>query len=182
MAAHDTAAPGFKQRAKQEFKNYLAVSLYLAIFLSALVNYTRLVLRQYDITDNSLNFGFAIINALVIGKIILIGDMMHLSNRAQARPLYQAVIVRAFLFSLLVLVFHFLEEWVKRLIHGQPSGTVIQDVRIYILLARSIIVFCAFFLLFAFREVAHVLGPERLHQLFFAPRTPHAQTISTTNS
>jgi len=172
MAAHDTTAPNFKQRAKEEFKNYIGVSLYLAVFFGALVNYTRLVLRQYDITDDTLNFGFAIINALVIGKVILIGEMVHLGKRAQAHPLYQAVIIRAFLFSLLVLAFHFVEEFVKRLIHGEPSGTVFHDIRFYTLLARSMIVFCGFVLLFAFREVEHVLGPEKVRRLFFAPRTP----------
>jgi hypothetical protein len=194
MAARDTAAPGFKERAKEEFKNYLLVSLYLAIFFAALVNYTRLVLRQYDITDETLNFGFAIINALVIGKVIMLGDMLHLSKRAQARPLYQAVIIRAFLFSLLVLAFFFVEEFIKRLIHGEPSGTVIHNLRFYTLLARTIIVFCAFILLFAFRELEHILGAKKMHQIFFAPRTqplppgqppvePAApQAISTTHS
>jgi hypothetical protein len=176
MAPHDTAAPSFKQRAKEELKNYLKVSLYLFILFVAIVNYTRLVLRQYDITDETLNFGFAIINALIIGKVILIGDMVHLGKRAHARPLYQAVIVRAVLFSLLVLAFFFLEEFIKRLIHHEPAGTVIHNLRIYTLIGRSMIVFCALILLFAFRELELILGSEKIHHIFFTPRTETTPT------
>jgi hypothetical protein len=176
MATRDPAAPSLKQRAKEEFKSYIVISLYLAVFFCVLVAYTRLTLRQYDIVDDSFNYVFAIINALVIGKVILIGEMVHLGKRAQARPLYQSVFVRAFLFSLLVLAFHFLEEFVKRLIHGEPSGTVIHNIRIYQLIARSIIVFCAFLPLFAFRELEFLLGPEKAHKFFLSPRTQSPPT------
>jgi hypothetical protein len=170
MATHDPGAQGLKQRAKEEFKNYLAISLYLAVFFCVLVAYTRLTLRQYDITDDTLNYTFAIINALVIGKVILLGEMVHLGKRAQNRPLYQAVFVRTFLFSLLVLAFHFFEEFVKRLIHGEPSGTVIHNIRIYQLTARTIIVFCVFLPLFAFLELQLILGREKVRQMFLSPR------------
>lgn len=175
MAAHDSAAaaaPTLRQRAREEFKNYLRISSYLAFFFCALVAYTRLILHSQEITSGKLNFAFAIINALVIGKIILLGDMVKLGRKAQARPLYQAVFVRAFLFSLLVLAFHFVEELVKCLIHHEPSETILHEIRIDILLARSIVIFCAFIPLFAFRELEHTLGSEKVHHLFFAPRTP----------
>ena len=176
MAAKDPAAPSLKQRAKEEFKSYLVVSLYLTLLFCVLVAYTRLTLRQYDVVDDSLNYAFAIINALVIAKVILIGEMVHLGKGAQARPPYQAVFVRAFLFSLLVLAFHFVEEFVKRLIHGEPSGTVIHNIRIYQLSARTLIVFCAFLPFFAFRELELLLGPEKAHKLFLSPRVQSPPT------
>ncbi len=173
MAAHDSAAsPGFKARAKEEFIDFYQISVYLAVLFCALVTYTRFVLRQHDITDETVNYAFAIINALVIGKVILIGEMVHLGRRAQARPLYQAVAIRAALYGLLVLVFHFLEEFIKRLIHHEAPGTVLHEMRIYELIARSIVIYCVFLPLFAFRELRRILGHEKMHELFFAPRTP----------
>jgi hypothetical protein len=167
MTSKDPPAPSFKQKAKEELKDYAIISLYLAFFFSALVTYTILLLRKYDI--DSLNYTFAIINALIIAKVILIGEMMHLGKRAEARPLYQAVLFKSVLFSLLVLAFHFLEEFIKRLIHGKPFGTVWHEIDSDQLIARSIIVFCTFLPLFAFRELHRVLGPEKLHALFFTP-------------
>jgi hypothetical protein len=173
MAAHDSAAsPSFKERAKEEFIDFYQIAIYLAVLFCAFVTYTRLVLRHHDIMDETVNYTFAVINALVIGKVILIGEMMHLGRRAQARPLYQAVAIRAGLYSLLVLAFHLLEEFVKRLIHHEAPGTVLREIQIYQLLARSIIIYCVFLPLFAFRELKRILGPEKMHELFFAPRTP----------
>ena len=175
----DPAAPGFKQRAKKELKDFLIISLYLAFFFCALVTYTILLLREHG--GSSMNYGFAIINALVIGKVILIGEMMNLGKHAETRPLYQSVIYKAILFSLLVLVFHFLEEFVKRLIHGEPSGTVWHNINSEELIGRSILVFCTFLPLFAFIELRRVLGEEEFYALFFKRGGADNPTISSRN-
>jgi hypothetical protein len=160
------AKPGFKQKAKAEFREYLVVSAYLAFFFCALVAYTMLLLRQYDVESDSMNFSFAIINALIIGKIILIGKMMKVGRGLEARPLYQTVIFKSFLYSLLVFVFHLIEEFVKRLIRGEPSGTVLHNMHPNELISRSIVVFCAFIPLFAFIELRRVVGEEEFYALF----------------
>ena len=175
----DPAAPGFKQRAKKELKDFLIISLYLTFFFCALVTYTILLLREHG--GSSMNYGFAIINALVIGKVILIGEMMKLGKHAEARPLYQSVIYKAILFSLLVLVFHFLEEFIKRLIHGEPSGTVWHNINSEELIGRSILVFCTFLPLFAFIELRRVLGEEEFYALFFKRGGADNPTISSRN-
>ena len=164
MNTKDPAAPGFKQKAKQELKDFFVISLYLAFFFCALVTYTNLLVKQYG--GDSLNYTFAIINALVIAKVILIGEMVNIGKHAEARPLYQSVLLKAVLFSLLVLAFHFLEEFIKRLIHGEPYGTVIRNIRPDELIGRSILVFCTFLPLFAFIELRRVLGEEEFYALF----------------
>jgi len=164
MSDKDQAAPGFKQKAKEEFKDFAVISLYLAFFFCAITSYTILLLRQYG--GSSLNYAFAIINALVIGKVILLGRMVHLGRGSEAKPLYQTVLTKAFLYSLLVLVFHFLEEFVKRLIHHEPAGTVIHNINSDLLIGRSILVFCTFIPLFAFLELRRVMGGEEFYALF----------------
>jgi hypothetical protein len=161
----DPAAPGFKQKAARELKDFAVVALYLAFFFCTLVTYTMLLLKKYDISY--LNYGFAIINALVIAKVILIGEMVHFGTGAEARPLYQSVVYKAFVFSLLVLAFHFLEEFIKRLIHHKPFGAVWNDIHFDDLIGKTLVVFCTFIPLFAFRELRRVLGDEKLHTLLF---------------
>ena len=172
------AKPGFKQKAKAEFREYLVVSAYLAFFFCALVAYTMLLLRQYDVESDSMNFSFAIINALIIGKVILIGKMMKLGRSLEAKPLYQTVIFKSFLYSLLVFVFHLIEEFVKRLIHHEPAGTVIHNINSDLLIGRGILVFCTFIPLFAFLELRRVLGGEQFYALF---RKPGGASISSRN-
>jgi hypothetical protein len=166
-----TAALSFTQKAKREFIDYALVSTYLAVFFCALVTYTMLLLRKHNVSSETLNYTFAIINALIIGKVILIGEMMRLGKRTETRPLYQSVLLKSVLFGLLVFVFHLLEEFVKRLIHGEPSRTVWHNLHFDDLIGRSIVVFCAFLPLFAFRELRRVLGSEKLYAIFFNPRT-----------
>jgi hypothetical protein len=165
MTSKDPTAPGFKQKAVHELKDFTLISLYLALFFCALSTYTMLLLRKYEI--DYLNYTFAIVNALIIAKIILIGEWARLGRKVEAQRLYLTVLYKAVVFGLLVFAFHFLEEFVKRLIHGLPAGTVVHDINFDDLIGRSIVLFCAFVPLFAFRELGRVMGEDRLHALFF---------------
>jgi hypothetical protein len=167
---HPATKPGFKQKAKHELVDFAWIAFYLAFFFCALVTYTMLLLKNYDVSDSSLNYTFALINALVIGKIILIGEMAHFGRGAETRPLYQSALYKAIVYSLLVLAFHFVEELIRRIIHGKPFGTVWHHIHFQELVARSIVIFCAFLPLFSFRELRRVLGEQELYALFFKPR------------
>ncbi len=169
MTTKDPAAPdlkpGFKEKAKHELKDFLVISLYLAFFFCALSTYSTLLLKKYDVSY--LNYAFALINALVIAKVILIGEMMHLGRRFEDKPLYQSVLYKSVVFGFFVFCFHLLEEFVKRLIHHDPAGTVLHNLNFDDLIARTIVIFGAFLPLFAFRELGRVIGEEKLHAMFF---------------
>jgi drug/metabolite transporter (DMT)-like permease len=163
-----TPKPTFRQRATHELKDYLIMSGYLAVLFCAISAYTQLLLSKYDV-DSELTFTFALINALVIGKVILLGEMMHLGRRIEARPLYQFVLLKSILFTLLVFAFHLVEEVIKRIYHHLPNGTVLHKLDLEKITASSIIILCAFIPLFAFRELGRALGPGRLSALFSQP-------------
>ena len=171
----DAAAPGFKQRAARELKDYAIISAYLAVLFCAISTYTALLLRKYDV--DTWNYAFALINALVIGKVILIGDMMHIGRRAETRPLYQTVILKSIAFGLFIFAFHLLEEFVKRLIHHEPPGTVLHEIELTQLISRAIVILCALMPLFAFRELPRYLGEGKLNEIFFS-RTPPGRATS----
>lgn len=154
-----------KQRLVHELTDYFAVSAYLAVLFCAIAAYTMLLARHYD-DASPLNFTFALINALVIGKVILLGQMMHLGHRTEALPLYQSVLLKSLLFGILIFVFHLIEEFIKRVIHHEPAGAALERLDLEQLAARSIIVLIALVPLFAFRELSRVLGESRLHALF----------------
>jgi hypothetical protein len=94
---------------------------------------------------------------------------MHLGGGFETRPLYQTVLAKSFFFSLLVLVFHFLEEFIKRLIHHEPSGTVVHNINPDQMIGRMLLVFCTFIPLFAFLELRRILGGQEFYRLFFKP-------------
>jgi hypothetical protein len=173
MASNIPAAPTVPtphprvHKAVHELKDFAAISIYLAFFFCALNTYAMVLLRKYDVSY--INYSFAIVNALVIAKVLLIGDMAHLGRSSETKPLYQTVLYKSVVFTLLVFVFHLAEEFVKRLIHHEPAGTVLHNTRWDDLAAKSLIVFAVFVPLFAFRELRRVMGEDTFYALFRAP-------------
>jgi len=157
-----------KQKAKHELRELTTIFLYLAFFFCALVTYSMLLLKQYDV--EYWNYAFALINALIVTKVIMIGEYAKVGHRGEGKPLFISAIWKAFVFGLLVFGFHVVEEVIKRLIHGSDMATASRDIRVDELLGRSLVVFCTFIPLFAFREFRRVMGEKEFQSLVFGPR------------
>ena len=174
MNAEKSQRPGLKQKAAHELKELAVIFLYLAFFFCAIATYSMLLLNKFQISY--FTYGAALINALVIAKVILIGEYARIGKRLEAKPLIYSAVCKAFLFGLLVFAFHILEELIKRLLHGQSIAAAFHETRIDDLLCRSLIVFCTFLPLFAFRELRRVLGEDEFRALFFQAReTPKSE-------
>jgi hypothetical protein len=165
MNAENPKKASLKQQISQELREFAAISLYLAFFFCAIATYSMLLLSQFRVSY--FIYGTALINALVIAKVILIGEYAHLGKKHESKPLFLSALYKAFLFSLLVFVFHIVEEAIKRRWHGENFATAYHGIRVNELLARSVVIFCAFLPLFAFRELRRVLGEENFWSLFF---------------
>jgi len=163
-----SAHPGLKQKAKHELKEMIELGAYFVFFFFALAVYDMLLLGEYHVT--SWNFGFALINALVITKVIMIGEYAKLGRRHENRPLIVSAIWKSFIFGLLVYGFHIIEELIKRLVHGNELVNTPRELRFDQLAARSLVVFCIFVPLFGFREIRRVMGVEKFRSLVFGSR------------
>lgn len=168
MKAENPQRATLKQKATHELREFAVISLYLAFFFCAIATYSMLLLNQFHVSY--FIYGTAMINALVIAKVILIGEYAHLGKRHEAKPLFQSALYKAFLFGLLVFGFHVVEEVIKRLVHGENIATASREVRMDELLARSVVIFCTFLPLFAFRELRRVMGEDKFHDLLFRAR------------
>ena len=148
-----------------ELREMFELFAYLAFFFVALAVYDMLLLKQYDI--EYLTIAFALINAAVITKVIMIGEYAKLGKRYEHKPLLISAMWKAFVFGWLVFAFHVLEEIIKRLIHGADMAKATGDIRYEQFAARAIVVFCVFVPLFAFREFRRVLGEETFYTVLF---------------
>ena len=165
----DSAHSDLKQKAKHELLEMLWLFLYLAFFFCALVAYDLFLLDEYAI--KYWNFGFAVLNALVITKVIMIGEYARLGTRHENKGVLVSTFWKAIIFGLLVFVFHVVEEIVKRLLHGSDLARASGDLRIDRMAGRAIIVFCTFIPLFAFREFRRVMGHDEFAKLVFRSRS-----------
>src|SRR5260370_2443889 len=170
MNTENAQGATLKQKAMHELAQLVAIFLYLAFFFCALATYSMLLLKEFNVSY--FTYGFALINALVIAKVILIGEYAHLGKKHEDKPLLLAAIHKALLFTLLVFAFHVVEELIRLLIHRENMATALREIRIDDLLGRSLVVFCTFIPLFAFRELQRVLGEEKFRALFFGTGTP----------
>ena len=66
MSDKNSKAADLKQKAVHEFKQFVAISLYLAFFFCAVTTYRMLLLN--DFRDSYFNYLAGLINALVIAR------------------------------------------------------------------------------------------------------------------
>jgi hypothetical protein len=157
--------PDRKEKVKHELKEMFVLASYLAFFFVALALYDTLLLKEYNVEYWAI--AFALINALVITKVIMIGEYANLGKRYEYKSLLISAVWKAFVFGLLVFAFHVVEEIVKRLIHGADIAKASSNIRYDQFAARAIVVFCVFISLFAWREFRRVMGEGAFRDLVF---------------
>ena len=165
MSRENSKAVDLKQKAVHEFKQFVVISLYLAFFFSAVATYRMLLLNEFH--DAYFNYISGLISALVIAKVILIGEYAHLGRKYEHKPLLLSSVYKALLFGLLVFGFHIVEEVVRRLLRGEAVAGALHNIHINDLIGRALVTFCTFIPFFAFREVRRVLGEDKFQHLFF---------------
>ena len=63
--------------------------------------------------------GFAVINALVLGKVALAVEQMRLGERVKANPLIYPIVTEALILAVLFIAMHILEGLIGGWIHGE---------------------------------------------------------------
>lgn len=167
------AKSSLKDKAIHEGREMLVIFLYLALFFCTFTVYRRLVLHEVGISY--FHYGFALLKALVMAKVILLGQQVKFGRKYDDRPLFVSTCFKVVLFSFFYLAFEILEHVIGSLLHHQTAVSAFQEmisVGKAELLARTLVILFALCPFFAFTEVGRVLGEGRLYQLFFRTRNP----------
>jgi magnesium-transporting ATPase (P-type) len=155
-----------KARAAYEVRELIIVVLYLTFFFCTLVTYSMVLQKTYD--SAMANYGEAVIKALVIGKIILIGEALKVGRKFESQPLLPFSAVKAFVYTLIVFAFHIVELLVVSLFQSKGLDSAFHSVRFDDLFAKSFVVFSTFIPFFAFRELGRRLGEDKFKSLVFS--------------
>ena len=157
---------GWKKKLASEMKEYLINMLYLSLFFCLFMTYRRLLMAEYQISFG--DYGISLIKAVILAKVIMIGDLMRIGRRMENQPLIIPTLYKTVVFTLWVVLFSFAEAALSGLYHGRGLLGGLQELlgqNRYELLGRSLIVFCAFLPFFAFRELGRILGKGRIREL-----------------
>ncbi|TFH30650.1 MAG: hypothetical protein E4G97_05380 [Deltaproteobacteria bacterium] len=171
MSGADKKKGTLKEKVVHEMVEYWINVCYLTIVFAAFTQYRRFLLAAHDITYT--NYGFAVIEALILAKVIMIGDAVRLGRGLERKPLIFPTLYKTVVFTLFVAVFTVIEHGVKGLWKGDGFTSGIVD---FLgkgsdeILANSLVVFVAFIPFFAIKELGRVVGQDKVRGLFFRRR------------
>ena len=171
MSGADKKKGSLKEKVVHEVVEYWINVTYLTLVFAAFTQYRRFLLAAHDITYT--NYGFAVIEALILAKVIMIGDVVRLGRGLERKPLIYPTLYKTVVFTLFVAVFTLIEHGIKGLWKGEGFTSGVVDFfgkGSNEILANSIVVFVAFIPFFAIKELGRVLGEDKIRALFFRRR------------
>ena len=175
MSIPDNKKESWKEKILHEVTEYWINVIYLTLVFAAFTQYRRFVLAAHDITYT--NYWVAVIEALILAKVIMIGAVFRLGRGLEDKPLIFPTLHKTVVFTIFVGAFTLIENAVKGLWKG--SGLMgglaaFFEIGTHELLANSLVVFASFIPFFAFKELQRVYGVDEIRALFFWKRTPES--------
>jgi hypothetical protein len=155
-----------KEKGVIEAKKLLWIFAYLWVLLGLFALHKSIVLG-----DPSFYHQAAVINALVLAKIIFFAEEFHVAEELKDRPLIYPIAYRSAVFSMILIVFHVVEEVIVGLWKGKTVMDSIGANSFLEMLVLAVIMFVVLMPFFALREVARDIGGDKLYEQFFLRRT-----------
>jgi len=157
-----------KQKAYQGLKDYLVISSYLWLVFGLFVIYRAVLLSE---RVSLVAHGEALINALALGKVMLVARELHFAEKFKEKPLIYPTLFKSVAFAIILGVFKILEEVGIGLYNGKSAGQSIAEVgggTLNGILAMTAILAVLLVPFFAFTELRDIFGKEKLAGLFFS--------------
>lgn len=157
------------EKIKEEFHALLPPTLFFFITLHLIALIRVLMLKGTGIAlSTSVSVTIA---ALVLGKTVLIADMLPFINRYPDKPLAYNIAWKTVLYVLVSMVIHYLERLID--FWKEAGGFIAANEKLWaemiwphflaiqILLAMLVLVYCTM------RELVRLIGREKMGQIFF---------------
>jgi len=133
--------------------------------------------RSTILAEQHLNYqaqGFAIVNALILAKVMLIGEDLNLGNRFREKPLVHSILYKSLVFAVFFICFHIFEEVVVGVFRGKTVAQSLPTIgggSLQGIVSVGAIVFVSLIPFFAFREIGRVIGKRELWSLILSRGT-----------
>jgi hypothetical protein len=173
MASEESKPKGLKSKIKHEFEEMLLISAFFGLFFFAFATYKMYLLHQFR--NAQFTYISALINTLVLAKVILLGGFVRAGKALDHKPLLITSIYKAAFFALLVAAFHWIEEFVKDAFHHGSLADSFRETLAatsWPLLGLAVICFCLFIPFFALWEIRRVMGDPEFSDLFVRKSRP----------
>jgi hypothetical protein len=180
QAAEDTIMSTLTAKIKHEVAQAIPPTIYFFVILHVVALIHALMVRG---TGVSLPVSASVlIAALVLGKSVLIADMLPFINRFPEKPLIWNVAWKTLMYALVAFAIHYLERLYES--WKDASGLVEANSHLWaeinwpqfwavqILLVTLILMYCVV------AELARVIGRSKLKGIFFGPLPPRQEFLA----
>jgi hypothetical protein len=156
---------------KEEFFKLLPPTIYFFVALHIVAFVRVLMLEKTGIAPSS-SISIAVA-ALILGKAVLIADMLPLINRFPNKPLIYNVAWKTIIYLLISAVIHYLERLIDfwREMGGFVAGNqkLLSEIIWPHFWAIQIILFVLIAMYCTMHELVRVMGREKVLRIFFGP-------------
>jgi hypothetical protein len=162
------------EKGKEEFKKVLPPTIFFFVILHIVALIRALMIRDSGIAlPTSVS---VLIASLILGKSVLIADMLPFINRFPDKPLVWNVAWKTLMYAIVALIIHYLERlydyWKEAHSLAGANHALLTQISwsrfwaVQILLVTLIFNYCVI------AELARALGKDRLKRMFFGPLPP----------
>jgi hypothetical protein len=157
---------------KEEFFKLLPPTIYFFVALHILAFVRTLMLEKTGVSP-AFSFSIAVV-ALILGKAVLVADMLPLINRFPEKPLIYNIAWKSGIYLLVSLLIHYLEILVD--FWRQAGGFMAGNKKLFAEIVwphfwgTQIILFVLIVMYCTLHELVRVMGREKAVVIFFGPR------------
>ena len=164
-----------KEKIRDEVRRFVLMFFYLwALLLLFLLN-EDIILRKRGI--NYPAQGFALLNAFMLAKVMLLVEDLDLGRWLRRRPLIFPIIQESMFLAVLFICFHIVEHVVIGWFKGEALAASVPHIGgggFIGLACVAAILFIVLLPFFAFKHIARELGRGRLRAMMFGTEPPAA--------
>ena len=157
------------QRVKEEFRAVLPPTIFFCVALQLVAVIRVLMLRGTGIPLTSPLQ--VTVGALILGKAVLVADLLPFINRYPHKPLMYNVLWKTVVYVLVALVVHYLERLAE--FARQTGGLVTGNQKLFAEMvwphfwAIQILLVVLIFMYCTMRELVRAIGAEKVRAMFF---------------
>ena len=155
-----------RARLLKELKSFLIMFAYLWLVFSVFLVHEWTVLASHQIGFRF--YGLAVVNALVLSKIMLIAEALRFAERLEDKPLIYLIAYKSIAFTVLLVAAYIVEEIAVGLFHGKTAAESFPEIGgggIVGVLTVGAIMGIALVPFFSFREIARAIGQAEFRAL-----------------
>jgi hypothetical protein len=156
---------------KEEFLKMLPPTIFFFVMLNIVVLVRSLMTRDTGLSLPT--FATIVIAALILGKAVLLANMLPFINRFPEKPLVWNAAWKTVIYTIIATFIHYLERlhefWKDTHDIGAANHQLLQQTNWPHFWAIQILLLVLIFNYCVFAELARVIGPHRMKMIFLGP-------------